>query len=55
MRSTIRVLMEKIDNISKVIDELETTNLPPTACTLDQAVEYLAEYAEMLKDTKVDI
>lgn len=54
MRSTIRVLMEKIDNINKVINELETTN-PPAACTLDQAVEYLDEYVDMLKDAKVDI
>lgn len=54
MRTTIRVLMEKIDDINKVIDELGATN-PPAACTLDQAVEYLDEYVDILKDAKVDI
>lgn len=47
MKITIRELMEKID-------ELETTN-SPAACTLEQAVEYLDNYVDMLKDAKVDI
>lgn len=54
MKITIRELMGKIDGINKVIDDLETNN-PPSGSTIKQAVEYLDEYVDMLKDTKVDI
>lgn len=54
MKITIRELMEKIDGINKVIDDLETIS-PPSGSTNRQAVEYLDEYVDMLKDAKVDI
>lgn len=54
MRTTIRELMERVDNIDKVIDELRRVG-SPAACTLDLAAEYLEEYIDLLKDAKVDI
>lgn len=52
MRITIGELMEKIDSINQVINELD--KIPDyDACT--NALQYLDEYVDMLKDVKVDI
>ena len=54
MKITIGELMKKIDEISKAVEELESTNSPSTY-TLEHAAEYLDDYVAMLKDAKVDI
>lgn len=52
MKITVRELMIKIDDIQHVIDELD--KMPDfDACT--NALQYLDEYIDMLKDIKVDI
>lgn len=52
MKMTVRELMEKVDAINQVIDELD--KMPEhDACT--NALEYLDEYIDMLKDIKVDV
>lgn len=53
MKITIRELMEKIDGINKVIDALETAS--PEFDITEKAIQYLDDYVDMLKDTKVDI
>ena len=52
MKITVRELMTKIGDIQRVIDELD--KMPDReACT--NALQYLDEYIDMLKDIKVDI
>lgn len=52
MKITIKELMEKIDDIDRVMGELD--HMPDVdACT--KALTYLDEYVSMLKDIKVDI
>lgn len=52
MKITIKELMEKIDDIDRVMGELDY--MPGVdACT--KALTYLDEYVSMLKDIKVDI
>lgn len=52
MKITIKELMEKIDDIDRVMDKLD--HMPDVdACT--KALSYLDEYVNMLKDIKVDI
>lgn len=52
MNITIKELMEKIDDIDRVMGELD--HMPDVdACT--KALTYLDEYINMLKDIKVDI
>ncbi len=52
MKMTVRELMEKIEAINSVIDELD--KMPEfDACT--NALQYLDEYVDMLKDVKVDV
>ena len=52
MKITVRELMTKIEKIQYIIDELD--NMPDhEACT--NALQYLDEYIDMLKDIKVDI
>lgn len=52
MKITIRELMEKVDDINKTIDAIHD-HTTDDACL--KAIEYLDEYVDMLKDTKVDI
>lgn len=52
MKMTVKELMEKIEAINRVIDELD--KMPEfDACT--NALQYLDEYVDMLKDIKVDV
>lgn len=51
MKITIGELMEKIDDVNRVIGELH--KLPQDVCEL--AEEYLQDYLDMLKNIKVDI
>ena len=52
MKITVRELMTKIDDIHHVINELD--KMPDCdACT--NALQYLDEYIDRLKDMKVDI
>ena len=52
MKTTVRELMTKIEDINHVIDDLN--KMPDyDACT--SALQYLDEYVDMLKDIKVDI
>lgn len=52
MKITVGEMMTKIGDIQRVIDELD--KMPDCkACT--NALQYLDEYIDMLKDIKVDI
>ena len=52
MKITVRELMTKIEEIQYIIDELD--KMPDfDACT--NALQYLDEYIDMLKEIKVDI
>ncbi len=52
MKTTVRELMTKIEDINHTIDDLD--KMPDyDACT--SALQYLDEYVDMLKDIKVDI
>lgn len=52
MKITVRDLMTKIGDIQCIIDELD--KMPDRdACT--NALQYLDEYVDMLKDIEVDI
>ena len=52
MEITVRELMTKIEKIQYIIDELD--KMPDCyACT--NALQYLDEYIDMLKDIKVDM
>lgn len=52
MKMTVRELTEKIEAINRVIDKLY--KMPEfDACT--NALRYLDEYVDMLKDIKVDV
>lgn len=52
MKTTVGELMTKIEKIQYIIDELD--KMPDReACT--NALQYLDEYIDMLKDIKVDI
>lgn len=52
MKTTVRELMTKIKEIQQVIAELD--KMPDfDACT--NALQYLDEYVDMLKDIKVDM
>ena len=52
MKITVGELMTKIEEIQYIIDELD--KMPDVdACT--NALQYLDEYIDMLKDIKVDI
>ena len=52
MKITVGELMAKIEGIQYIIDELD--KMPDReACT--NALQYLDEYIDMLKDIKVDI
>lgn len=52
MKMTVRELMEKIEAINQVIDKLDKMS-EFDACT--NALRYLDEYVDMLKDIKVDV
>ena len=52
MKITVGELMTKIDDIQHVIDELDKM---PDLDVCTNALQYLDEYIDMLKDIKVDI
>ena len=52
MKITVRELMAKIGDIQRVIDELDKM---PDREARTNALQYLDEYIDMLKDIKVDI
>lgn len=52
MKITVRELMTKIEEIQYIIDELDKMT-DCDACT--NALQYLDEYIDMLKDIKVDM
>lgn len=52
MKITVRELMTKIEDIQHVIDDLDKMS-DRDACT--NALQYLDEYVDMLKDIEVDI
>lgn len=52
MKMTVRELTEKIEAINRVIDELDKMS-EFDACT--NALQYLDEYVDILKDIKVDV
>ena len=52
MKITVGELMTKIEKIQYIIDELDKMS-DFDACT--NALQYLEEYIDMLKDIKVDI
>lgn len=52
MKMTVRELTEKIEAINRVIDKLYKMS-EFDACT--NALRYLDEYVDMLKDIKVDV
>ena len=52
MKITVGELMMKIEKIQYIIDELDKM---PDFDTCTNALQYLDEYIDMLKDIKVDL